>query len=89
VAFGPVFDTGSKVSAYGARGLEVLHEAVRLASPRPLIAIGGIDARNCAETMRAGAAGIAVISCIAGADDPAQSCRQLAAALASVYGEHE
>jgi thiamine-phosphate pyrophosphorylase len=79
VAFGPVFGTRSKDSEYGARGLEALAEAARAAAPRPLIAIGGIDAERVGDVLRAGAAGIAVISCVAAADDPAAAARELAA----------
>jgi thiamine-phosphate pyrophosphorylase len=79
VAFGPVFGTRSKDSEYGARGLEALADAARAAAPRPLIAIGGIDAGRVDSVLRAGAAGIAVISCVAAADDPAAAARELAA----------
>ena len=79
VAFGPVFGTRSKDSAYDARGLDALAEAARAAAPRPLIAIGGIDAERVGDVRRAGAAGIAVISCVAAADDPAAATRELAA----------
>jgi thiamine-phosphate pyrophosphorylase len=89
VAFGPVFDTGSKISAYDARGLSMLREAVALASPYPLVAIGGIDAGNSAEILRAGATGIAIISFAAGADDPSEACRQLAASMRSADSGRE
>jgi len=79
VAFGPVFGTHSKDSAYDERGLDALADAARAAAPRPLIAIGGIDAERVADVLRAGAAGIAVISCVAAADDPAAAARELAA----------
>jgi thiamine-phosphate pyrophosphorylase len=82
LAFGPVFGTTSKDSEYSARGLALLAEAVALAAPLPLVAIGGIDAERAAEALRAGAAGVAVISAVAGADDPEAATRALAAALA-------
>jgi thiamine-phosphate pyrophosphorylase len=81
VAFGPVFGTRSKSSPYEARGLSLLADVVRLVAPRPVIAIGGIDAGNAREITRAGAAGAAVISAVAAADDPEQAARDLAAAL--------
>lgn len=81
LAFGPVFGTRSKRSPYDARGLEALAEVVRLAAPRPVVAIGGIDAGNAPKVAAAGAAGVAVISAVAGADDPEAATRQLADGL--------
>jgi thiamine-phosphate pyrophosphorylase len=81
VAFGPVFGTRSKPSPYAARGLSLLAEVVRAVAPRPVIAIGGIDADNAREVARSGAAGAAVISAVAAADDPERAARDLAAAL--------
>ncbi len=82
IAFGPVFGTRSKRSPYEARGLEALAEVVRLAAPRPVVAIGGIDADNAPSLAAAGAAGVAVISAVAGADDPVAATRRLANGLA-------
>lgn len=79
VAFGPVFGTTSKASPYAARGLDALREAVMLAAPRPLIAIGGITAGHLASLRAAGAAGFAVISVVAAAADPAAATRGLVA----------
>jgi thiamine-phosphate pyrophosphorylase len=81
VAFGPVFGTRSKQSPYAARGLSLLADVVELVAPRPVIAIGGIDAGNAREITRAGAAGAAVISAVAAADDPERAARDLVAAL--------
>ena len=79
IAFGPVFGTTSKESEFDARGLEALRTATRLASPRPLIAIGGIEARHLGDLRRAGVGGFAVISGVAGADDPIAAARALMA----------
>jgi thiamine-phosphate pyrophosphorylase len=60
VTFGPVFQTPSKVP-YGAPvGLEALGQAV-LASPIPVLALGGVDAVNCQQCLSTGVAGIAAI----------------------------
>jgi thiamine-phosphate pyrophosphorylase len=81
VAFGPIFGTRSKRSPHAPRGLVRLREAALLASPRPLIAIGGVDSGNAADLIRAGAAGVAVISAVAAADEPEAATRALVDAL--------
>ncbi len=81
VAFGPVFGTTSKHSEYSARGLEAVTLASTLAAPRPLIAIGGIGRDQFAALRVAGAAGVAVISVVAGATNPTTSTRELVAAF--------
>ena len=83
-AYGPVFATHSKESAYSARGIEHLREAVQAARPRPLVAIGGIDASNAVQIAAAGAAGIAVISAVAALDDPVRATRELVDAFGGV-----
>ena len=82
LAFGPVFETGSKVSAWSARGLAALADAVKRAAPRPVVAIGGIDASRVASVRAAGAAGFAVISAVAGVASPEAAVRELARAWA-------
>ncbi len=77
VAFGPVFGTTSKASAYSARGTEALAQIVGLAAPLPVVAIGGIDASNVGEIAATGAAGAAVISAVAAAADPMRATRDL------------
>ena len=60
VFFGPVYDTPSKRSFGSPQGITRLtrvSEALRI----PAIAIGGVTEKNAAETLRAGAAGIAAI----------------------------
>ena len=78
IAFGPVFASGSKTSAFEARGLALLREAVVLAA-RPLVAIGGISAENAADVRAAGAVAAAVISAVADASDPTEATRYLQA----------
>ena len=81
IAFGPVFGTRSKHSPYSARGLELLCEVAALIAPRPLLAIGGIDAGCVGQTIAAGASGVAVISAVAGAADPERATRELCAEM--------
>ena len=86
LAFGPVFGTASKDSPYAARGLAELAAVVGEAAPLPVVAIGGIDAARAAEVAAAGARGVAVISAVAGADDPEAATRALVRALRAGRG---
>ena len=77
---GPVFGTKTKGNAPAAIGLETLRllaKAVKI----PVIGIGGVDAGNAAQVIRAGAAGVAVISSVVGADDVEAAARELRRAL--------
>lgn len=77
---GPVFGTTSKADAPGAVGVERIR-AVAAAAGIPVIGIGGIDAGNAADVVRAGAAGVAVLSAVIAADDPRGAVRALRRAL--------
>ncbi|MDG2334604.1 MAG: thiamine phosphate synthase [Myxococcota bacterium] len=77
VAFGPVYGTKSKDSPYSPRGIEALAEISRAVAPLPLVAIGGIHAGNLRDVLRAGAAGMAVISAVAATPNPAEATREL------------
>lgn len=57
---GPIWETPSKADADPAIGLEELAR-ISVAVSVPVIAIGGIDALNAADCIRAGAAGVAVM----------------------------
>jgi thiamine-phosphate pyrophosphorylase len=81
VAFGPVYGTRSKETGHAPRGLERLAAAAKRVAPRPLVAIGGIDAENIGGVGAAGARGAAVLSAVAGADDPARAAARLARAF--------
>jgi thiamine-phosphate pyrophosphorylase len=77
VGAGPVWATPSKTDAdppIGLDGLRAICEAVSV----PVVAIGGIDASNAADCIRAGAAGVAVIRA---ARDAASLSRAINAAL--------
>lgn len=63
---GPVWDTPSKLDTDPAIGLDGLAEICAAVS-LPAVAIGGVDARNAADCIRAGAAGVA---CVRAAIDP-------------------
>ena len=77
----PVFATASKADAAPVLGLEGLQQ-LRLMTARPLVAIGGIQAGNVAAVMAAGADGVAVVSALCAAADPAAAARHLRACMA-------
>lgn len=79
VTFGHVWETGSHPGEPG-RGVEALRE-VAAAVEIPVIAIGGITTAQVPEALAAGASGIAAISAILAADDPAEATGTIRAAL--------
>ena len=64
VGAGPVWATPTKTDAGAPIGLDGLRD-VCLSVSVPVVAIGGIDASNAADCIRAGAAGVAVIRAVA------------------------
>ena len=67
---GPIYGTQSKDNAAPTMGLTTLAHIAR-DCPKPVVAIGGIDAQRIGAVIRAGAHGVAVLSTVATADDPA------------------
>jgi len=74
VTFGPVFATPSKAVYGPPQGLTALREACR-SSMVPVFALGGVKLQHQAEIQSSGAAGIALISAILTAADPAAATR--------------
>jgi thiamine-phosphate pyrophosphorylase len=74
-----VWATSTKPEA-NPRGIEGL-AGVAVATSLPVVGIGGIDADAAAQVLAAGAAGIAVISAVAAADDPVSAVRRLRRAV--------
>ena len=80
-----VWPTSTKPEAepIGLDGVRRIVDAIEL----PVVGIGGIDATNAREVLDAGAAGVAVISAVAAADDPVEAVRELRLAVESFYEE--
>ena len=76
IGTGPLFGTTTKLDAGKAIGPDGLAAMVGL-SHLPVVAIGGIGAANAASVMAVRPAGIAVVSAIMAAVDPAAAARQL------------
>lgn len=79
IAFGPVFGTKSKASPYAAQGVQALQKIVSRVAPLPVVAIGGITLDHATEVLQAGAKSLAIISAIAGAENPEQIATQFCA----------
>jgi thiamine-phosphate pyrophosphorylase len=80
LVFGPVHDTPSKRAFGPPQGLAAL-EAVARAVGVPVLAVGGIDPARARDCLRAGAAGVAVISALVAAPDPGDRVRAFVEAL--------
>jgi thiamine-phosphate pyrophosphorylase len=76
VGAGPVFSTLSKRDLEPVLGLKGLRD-IRARVGLPILAIGGIEAENAADVIAVGADGIAVISAITRARDPARAAADL------------
>ena len=79
VAVGPAFSTDQRRPA-AALGISEFERLAR-ASTIPVIAVGGITAATAPEAMRAGAAGVALISGLFGSPDPERAAQELLAAI--------
>lgn len=80
LVFGPVYDTPSKRQYGPPQGLARLGR-LAAAVDRPVLAIGGITLSRVPEVLGAGAAGVAVISAILGAERPADATKAFVDAL--------
>lgn len=76
VGVGPVFATATKSdheAPLGMPGVATLCAGARA----PAVAIGGLRAEHAAQLRQAGAAGMAVVSAICGAEDPGVACSEI------------
>jgi len=72
----PVFATPTKTDTRSPWGLDGLAR-IRAYSRHSLVAIGGLNAANAKEIIRAGADAVAVVSAICSAEDPFTAARNL------------
>ena len=79
IAVGSMFPTQTKPD-FELVGPELIR-AVRPHTKAPLVGIGGITRENVAQVIRAGADGVAVISAVCGAPDPAAATHEFLAAI--------
>ena len=70
LAIGPIYPTTLKVMPYEPVGLERLAEWAKLATPFPVVAIGGISLDRMSGVMACGVDGVAVVSAVTLAVDP-------------------
>jgi thiamine-phosphate diphosphorylase len=75
----PIFASTSK-PGYGP----TLGPASLVGAPLPTWALGGVDANNAGDCLRAGAAGVAVMGAVMGAADPAEAVARIQARLDEV-----
>ena len=80
VVFGPIYDTPSKRRYGRPQGLAALGR-VAANVDRPVIGIGGITPERVRDVVAQGAAGVAVISAILGAERPADATKAFLDAL--------
>lgn len=80
VAVSPVYSTATKTDTAAPFGLDGLREAVRL-TRHPVVAIGGMNENTAPAVFAAGADGIAVVSAICNAPDPAAASARLLSSL--------
>jgi thiamine-phosphate pyrophosphorylase len=83
----PIFATPTKTDTAPPWGLAGLRQ-VRVLTTLPLVAIGGIHLTNAADVLLAGADGLAVVSAICSADDPALAAQLFGQLVASDAKQH-
>lgn len=76
IGLSPVFLTSTKPELGHALGLDGIREIAAF-SKHIMVAIGGINSDNAADVLKAGAHGLAVVSAISSADNPAGAAMEL------------
>jgi len=78
---GPVYATSTKEDSGPVLGLQGLAEICHAVS-LPVLGIGGIEAPQSGKVLQAGAAGVAVVSAVVSAEDPAEASREFRKVMA-------
>ncbi|WP_405278852.1 thiamine phosphate synthase [Cobetia sp. Ld8] len=78
LGLGPVYATPTKPDHAAPLGIDGLTQLVR-SSPLPTVAIGGISLANAGDVMTSGTDGLAVVSALCSAEDPAAAAQQFLA----------
>ena len=86
VSVSPVYSTPTKTDTAPGLGPEGV-AAVRAAVRCPVVAIGGLNRDTAGEIVRAGADGLAVVSALMSAPDPAAAARELREIIAAARRE--
>ncbi len=81
LGIGPIFATPTKTNAAAPIGFDGLG-TLTAATSLPVVAIGGLKAEHVGPSLAAGAAGLAVVSAIMAAADPAAAAAAFSAAIA-------
>jgi thiamine-phosphate pyrophosphorylase len=76
VSVSPVFSTPTKTDTAAPLGVEGV-QAIRATVRVPVVTIGGVNATNAADVIRAGADGVCVVSAIVAAPDPRAAACEL------------
>ena len=82
LAISGIFPSTTKLDVGVPIGLDMVKKITKL-SRVPVIGIGGINVANAGAVIRSGAAGVAVVSAVVGAKDPAAAVRSLRLAIRS------
>ncbi len=82
LGLGPLYQQNTKTDAATPLGVEGFR-ALRAATQKPVVAIGGLKTDNSAPVVAAGANGLAVVSGLVGADDPRAAAQAFCRLFAS------
>ena len=88
IGISPVFSTPTKTDIAPPLGLEGVRQ-IRALVDIPLVGIGGINSDNAESVLAAGADGIAVVSAIVSAADPAGAAKKLKTLIDQVLAQKD